>query len=55
MLRLPGWDSGSYGYHGDDGNVFVDGKIVFQLTNNLNLNDSNQEKHVDMSELDPTR
>ena len=20
--RLPGWDKGSYGYHGDDGNAF---------------------------------
>jgi hypothetical protein len=22
LNRLPGWDKGSYGYHGDDGNSF---------------------------------
>lgn len=22
LNRLPGWDKGSFGYHGDDGNVF---------------------------------
>jgi len=24
LNRLPGWDSNSFGYHGDDGNVFTD-------------------------------
>ncbi len=23
LSRLPGWDAGSYGYHGDDGNRFA--------------------------------
>jgi hypothetical protein len=26
--RLPGWDAGSWGYHGDDGNLFEVGKGV---------------------------